>query len=225
MFGVEARDALADAAQLLAPGDAAFRRAEALSAVTSIAHKLAVFLDRPERRTGADRRAELEDLAKLGTRLARKLHVADRDGVLALNGWRWLPAWGADRLNALAIEVDQLAQAAREASQQPELSRSGRGVRPGVIGTPAGWLAREVADLVKATGHPLTISRDGTAARVAALIWQAVTGADAPETVADRCKEAARLLRLMDLPSASDVMDESTDRRRGHDLEEALDAL
>ena len=164
-------------------------------------------------------------MGKLARRLARKLWLLSDDEAHALNEWRMFVQRHPQRLAALAGNLDELSQSAERAVQSDRFTKPGRGTRPRVTGTVTGWLARECATLVERQNLPLAISRDGLAARVAAAIWFAGTGEVAPDTLADKAKAAARLVRQIAEPSAQDVTDEATDRRRGHDLEDALDAL
>jgi hypothetical protein len=159
--------------------------------------------------------AELEKQASL---LSRKLQAMDEEDHRALD-IRWIRRWTPENSRELADMLDRLKSTASEAASRLAKEKGGRGRRHTRTGTHDGWLVRECAHLLRERGQRLPISRAGNLFTVASAVYATATGREPLETLGDKCKRAAGLLRDMD------QAEKQGDAERGPRLEDEFDQL
>lgn len=194
----EREGALNEATNLLRPTDESDRTRLRARLVA-----LAAQFERAERRAaseppGSALRDWVEEVAAAARKLERKLQTGTELHHRALTGARWLVDWSPGDTAALCETLKRLQETAGRAIGSPALEgRSGRGKRFMRTGTLTGWLACELAYLLDERGLPVTAYEGGVLAKLAQSVFSYATGKEAPQTVSDKAKRAATLMKKM----------------------------
>ncbi|HEX2529430.1 MAG TPA: hypothetical protein VHL31_24450 [Geminicoccus sp.] len=152
-------------------------------------------------------REQVSDLGESANSLSRKLKaLKTEEHYDALNTRHLFPQdWTVEDTQALDSMLAKLSAATEKAMNDSQLDDRGGAVVFGIKGTTIGWLVRTVGHLVQDSGLPVSVSRTGLIARIAGLIYEHATGETPPDTVGDKAKKAARLLKPLSAEAEAEL--------------------